>query len=195
MAEVKMPINNTSEPKPDKVDKVVKGDIVKRKQNPSIVGEFVKEEPSYVKDYILGEVILPAIKNLIDDIICNGTHMLLFGEARSRSGSNDRGRYATRGSGTYRRDDDEPRCRPRNRYDDFSDIVMTSRADAVAVLNDMKDYIEDYGAVSVSIFYQLVGEDSQSIDNNWGWSNLDRAYVDSVRGGYIIEFPRARRLD
>ena len=186
--------------KPKKLDKVVKGEIKKKLGTSKILSnEFVKEEPSYVRDYILGEVVLPAVKNLIADIINNGVSMFLFGETRAprRGDARDRGRYYQTDRG-YRRDEyDEPRerrYRNRMRYDDFSHIIMTSRVDAITVLNDMRDYIEDYGSVTVSNLYELVGEDSQGIDNSYGWTNLERAYIRDVRDGYIIEFPKAKYL-
>jgi hypothetical protein len=204
MAKVEMPTITSNEEKenhkPKKLDKVVKGEVKKKLGTSKILSnEFVKEEPSYVRDYILGEVVLPAVKNLIADIINNGVSMFLFGETRAprRGDARDRGRYSQRDR-YYQRDEyDEPRerrYRNRMRYDDFSHIILTSRVDAITVLNDMRDYIEDYGSVTVSNLYELVGEDSQGIDNSYGWTNLDRAYIKDVRDGYIIEFPKAKYL-
>jgi hypothetical protein len=204
MAKVEMPTITSNEEKenhkPKKLDKVIKGEVKKKLGTSKILSnEFVKEEPSYVRDYILGEVVLPAVKNLIADIINNGVSMFLFGETRAprRGDARDRGRYSQRDR-YYQRDEyDEPRERRyRNcmRYDDFSHIILTSRVDAITVLNDMRDYIEDYGSVTVSNLYELVGEDSQGIDNSYGWTNLDRAYIKEVRDGYIIEFPKAKYL-
>ena len=198
MAEVKMP-EMENEKAPEKLEKVVKGEVKKRKASSGLAGEFVKEEPSYVRDYILGEVVLPAVKNLISDMVKNSVDLFLFGQTTGRTSSpnRDRTRYSSYGSRRYDDDfDDRPRRRNRaSRYDDFSDIVMSSRADAITVLNDLKDQIEDYGCATVANFYELVGEDSGHTDTKYGWENLDRAYVDSVRGGYIIEFPRAKYLD
>jgi hypothetical protein len=204
MAKVEMPTITSNEEKenhkPKKLDKVIKGEVKKKLGTSKILSnEFVKEEPSYVRDYILGEVVLPAVKNLIADIINNGVSMFLFGETRAprRGDARDRGRYSQRDR-YYQRDEyDEPRerrYRNRMRYDDFSHIILTSRVDAITVLNDMRDYIEDYGSVTVSNLYELVGEDSQGIDNSYGWTNLDRAYIKEVRDGYIIEFPKAKYL-
>jgi hypothetical protein len=196
MAKVEMPTNENAENnRPVKLNKIVKGNVKKKSTaSKTLTNEFVKEEPSYVRDYILGEVVLPAVKNLVADIINNAVSMFLFGETRGTD-RRDRGRYST----SSRRDTFEDRPRERRyrnnmRYDDFSHIVMESRSDALSVLNDLRDYIEDYGEVQVARFYELVGEDSQGVDNDYGWTNLDRAYVDSVRGGYIIEFPKARFL-
>lgn len=181
---------------PEKLEKVISGEVVKKKKSSLIANEFVKEEPSYVRDYILGEVILPAVKNTIANIVKNATDLFLFGEVSGNSSRNDRTGYSRRSRDD--RDYDMPRDRRRyseRRYDDFSDIVMTSRADATMVLNDLRDQIEDYGYATVANFYELVGEDSGHNDVKYGWESLDRAYVGSVRGGYIIVFPRARYLD
>lgn len=199
MAKVEMEAVNTEKEEskaPEKLEKVISGEVVKKKKSSAIASEFVKEEPSYVRDYILGEIILPAVKNTIADIVKNATDLFLFGEVTGSRSRNDRTGYSRRSRDD--RDYDRPRDRRRyseRRYDDFSDIVMTSRADATMVLNDLRDQIDDYGYATVANFYELVGEDSGHNDVKYGWENLDRAYVESVRGGYIIEFPRARYLD
>lgn len=180
-----------------KLEKVVKGEV-KKKSSSGLKNEFVKEEPSYVKEYILFDVLLPAFKNTLSEIVKNSVDLFLFGEVSGSNGRRSRPDY--RGSARYRDSDrDYDRDRPRRysgaRYDDFSNIVMSSRSDAITVLNDLRDQIEDYGYATVANFYELVGEDSGHNDNKYGWENLDRAYVDSVRGGFIIEFPRAKYLD
>ena len=202
MAKVDIPTVNNEEKdyKPKKLEKVVKGEVKKKSGTGKILSnEFVKEEPSYVRDYILGEVVLPAVKNLIADIINNGVSMFLFGETRApRRGDNrDRGRYSQRDRGYQRDEYDEPRerrYRNRMRYDDFSDYKLETRRDAIEVLDELRGYIDEYGQVEVARFFELIGEDSQGVDNDYGWTSLDHAYIDSVRGGFIIEFPKARYL-
>lgn len=202
MAKVDIPTVNNEEKdyKPKKLEKVVKGEVKKKSGTGKILSnEFVKEEPSYVRDYILGEVVLPAVKNLIADIINNGVSMFLFGETRApRRGDNrDRGRYSQRDRGYQRDEYDEPRerrYRNRMRYDDFSDYKLETRRDAIEVLDELRGYIDEYGQVEVARFFELIGEDSQGVDNDYGWTSLDHAYIDSVRGGFIIEFPKARFL-
>ena len=201
MAKVDIPtVNNEENYKPKKLEKVVKGEVKKKSGTGKILSnEFVKEEPSYVRDYILGEVVLPAVKNLIADIINNGVSMFLFGETRApRRGDNrDRGRYSQRDRGYQRDEYDEPRERRyhnRMRYDDFSDYKLETRRDAIEVLDELRGYIDEYGQVEVARFFELIGEDSQGVDNDYGWTSLDHAYIDSVRGGFIIEFPKARYL-
>lgn len=203
MAKVDIPTVNNEEKenyKPKKLEKVVKGEVKKKSGTGKILSnEFVKEEPSYVRDYILGEVVLPAVKNLIADIINNGVSMFLFGETRAsrRGDTRDRGRYSQRDRGYQRDEYDEPRerrYRNRMRYDDFSDYKLETRRDAIEVLDELRGYIDEYGQVEVARFFELIGEDSQGVDNDYGWVSLDHAYISSVRGGFIIEFPKARYL-
>ena len=202
MAKVDIPTVNNEEKdyKPKKLEKVVKGEVKKKSGTGKILSnEFVKEEPSYVRDYILGEVVLPAVKNLIADIINNGVSMFLFGETRApRRGDNrDRGRYSQRDRGYQRDEYDEPRerrYRNRMRYDDFSDYKLETRRDAIEVLDELRGYIDEYGQVEVARFFELIGEDSQGVDNDYGWTSLDSAYIRERRDGVIIEFPKARFL-
>ena len=202
MAKVDIPTVNNEEKdyKPKKLEKVVKGEVKKKSGTGKILSnEFVKEEPSYVRDYILGEVVLPAVKNLIADIINNGVSMFLFGETRApRRGDNrDRGRYSQRDRGYQRDEYDEPRerrYRNRMRYDDFSDYKLETRRDAIEVLDELRGYIDEYGQVEVARFFELIGEDSQGVDNDYGWTSLDHAYIRERRDGVIIEFPKARFL-
>lgn len=202
MAKVDIPTVNNEEKdyKPKKLEKVVKGEVKKKSGTGKIISnEFVKEEPSYVRDYILGEVVLPAVKNLIADIINNGVSMFLFGETRApRRGDNrDRGRYYQRDRGYQRDEYDEPRERRyRNcmRYDDFSDYKLETRRDAIEVLDELRGYIDEYGQVEVARFFELIGEDSQGVDNDFGWTSLDSAYIRERRDGVVIEFPKARFL-
>jgi hypothetical protein len=77
-------------------------------------------------------------------------------------------------------------------------VIFETRAAAVDVLQKMKDSIDDFGKVTVSDFYWFAGKvPSDEYDNNesYGWDNLDCAYVEIVRDGFIIEFPKARYLD
>ena len=72
-----------------KLDKIVNGTVkVKKKSELTKFAEiFLPEDISNIKNYILMDVLVPAIKNTIEDIITNGTRMLLRGEIGVRKGS------------------------------------------------------------------------------------------------------------
>ena len=61
----------------------------KKSEAKKLVGAFVQEDVTSVKDYIINDVLIPAAKKAITDIITNGIEMLLYGETRSKSKSRD----------------------------------------------------------------------------------------------------------
>ena len=90
-----------------RVEKVVKGSTRTKKKSElsKIKDTFISEDAANVKSYIIGDVLIPAAKKAISDIVSNGIDMILYG---GKSPNRDR-----RGSSNYisyrdysRRDDD-----------------------------------------------------------------------------------------
>ena len=50
--------------------------------------KFFEDDVSNVKTYILWDIIIPAIKNVISDIVGNSVDMMLYGRTRNRSAKN-----------------------------------------------------------------------------------------------------------
>lgn len=178
---------------PKVVKRVIKGGIVERKK-PLLMRAFGENTRS-VGNYILWDVLIPALKNTITDMVNNGIEMLMFGEPRGNI-RRDRGRSYVSYSGFYKdRDREERRIdRTRNRHR-FSEVVLESRADAEEVLSNLVDLVEDYGIATVADFYDLVGLSGEWADNKFGWDNLSRASVKRVREGYILEMPKPFPID
>mgnify|MGYP004450855969 CR=1 FL=1 len=67
-----------------KVEKVVSGKTSTKKKSGmrKLSDTFLSEDVSNVKSYIFSEVLLPAAKKLVSDIVTNGIDMLLYGEIR-----------------------------------------------------------------------------------------------------------------
>lgn len=184
-----------------KVEKVTNG-TVKTKKKSEIhkwTDIFLAEDVTNVRNYIIDDVLLPAAKKAISDIVTNGIDMLLYGETRSRTkekGSrvsyskyyDDRDRYD-------RRDRDRDRGRRvRNGYD-YDDIILETRGEAEDVLDRMDDLIDTYGIVSVADLYDLVGIQGNYTDNKYGWTNLRNADIQRLRDGYLLKLPKALPLD
>lgn len=181
-----------------KVDKVVKGKVKTKKKNniTKFADVFISEDISSVKDYIFGEVLIPAMKKALSDIVTNGIDMILYGE----SGSNKKKSPGSRVSYTNyydRRDRDYDRYRYRETRTGYSydDITLESRGEAEDVLSRMDELIDNYGIVSVADLYDLVGITGSYTDNKYGWTNIRNAQVVRVRDGYKIKLPRAIPLD
>ena len=78
-----------------------------------------------------------------------------------------------------------------------SKMKFKSRGDAERILTKMEDIIYKNRFVSLLDFYDLTGQPTRSTDDNYGWTNLDRAKVERLRSdnGYIIRFPSPMPLD
>ena len=177
-----------------KVEKVVTGTVKTKKKGGlhKFTDVFISEDAGNVKSYIFMDVLVPAIKKAISDIVTNGIEMMLYGESGRKKSSNA-SRISYR---DYYKDDRQPRERglARSNYD-FDDIILDNRGEAEDVLICMNDIIENYGLVSVADFYDLVGVTGNYTDNKYGWSDIRSANVVRVYDGYMIKLPRALPLN
>lgn len=187
-----------------KVEKVTSGKVKTKKKSEihKWTDIFLAEDITNVKTYIIDEVLLPAAKKAVSDIVTNGIDMLLYGETRSKDkgkGSrvsyskyyDDRDRYDSR---SRDRDRDAGRRRVRNGYD-YEDVILETRGEAEDVLDRMDDLIDNYGIVSVGDLYDLVGIQGNYTDNKYGWTNLRNAEVQRIRDGYLLKLPKALPLN
>lgn len=78
-------------------------------------------------------------------------------------------------------------------YDDMrsSSIVFDSRETAYGVLDRMDELLERYGRVSAADLFEIAGLSCQYMDNEYGWTDLNSAYVEIFPHGYVIQLPRA----
>lgn len=185
-----------------RAEKVVNGQVkIKKNEVRKFTDIFVVEDVNVVKDFVLHDLIIPYTKNLIGDIFHNTVDMMLYGRnsgGRSRTTRrSDIGHVSYRDYYDDRRDDrrETGRSTYNSRFS-YDDIKFEYRTDAEAVLEQMKDIIDTYDLVRVLDLYDLAGAGpAPHTANNYGWTNLSRAYVDRVRDGYIIKLPKAVALD
>ena len=173
-----------------KVEKVVTGKIHRKKKSDAkkFAEVFISDDIHNVKSFVLMDVIVPTIKKTIDEIITNGTRMILYGDkVKSKGGS----KVSYRDAGASNRDRYSSR---RNRYD-LDEIVLDSRGEAEEVLNTMFDLLEEYDVVTVSDYFELLGEDTSFVDEKYGWASLRSAEVVRVRNGYVIRLPKPMPID
>ena len=179
-----------------KITPVVKGKATKKKQSVArkFTDTFVSEDVHNVKSYVIMDVLIPAAKKAISDIVTNGIDMILYGETgrtkkRSSSGYISYNKYSEKDRTYDRRDD-------RTRYGySYDDIVLETRSEAMEVLERMDEIIDTYGHVTVADMYDLVDVSSNYTDNKYGWTNLRDAEPVRVRDGYIIKLPKAKPIN
>lgn len=184
-----------------KLEKVISGTAKSKKKSEirKFTDVFVSEDMESVKSYIFMDVLVPAVKKAISDIVTNGIDMLLYGEAgRNKSTSN-----STASRVSYRsyydsqngnRRDSRPARRPRIGYD-YDDVIVDNRGEAEEVMTRMDELMETYGLVSVADFYDLVGITGNYTDNKYGWTDIRNASIVRTRDGYMIKMPKALPLD
>lgn len=176
-------------------EKVIKGSA---KIHQKTTGEKLKETlfgegVDNVGDYVIFDVIVPTLKEMVVNSVSDGINMLLFGETkRGRSSSrNSRSGYVQYESYSRNRDRDSGR---RAQFD-FSDIEFETRADAIDVLDAIEDTISMYDVASVSDLYEFAGITPRPTDNNYGWTSVNTAEILMKRNGnYILSMPRPKPL-
>lgn len=180
------------------VQKVVKGKahIKKKSATQSAIDNFIAEDLTNIKTYLVSDVIIPTIKNTIWDAFTNTLDMILFkGEGRSRRNGSSRAPYISYNKvsdrGRDNRSSNEPR---RNRYN-FDSIGFDSKSDAEEVLRQMDALLDEYKLVTVADLYDLVGETGEYTDQKYGWTNLRNAHTVRVRDGYVLDLPKPLPID
>ena len=188
--------------------KVIEGPIVRKKKS---VGRKFKEtfiggSASTVGEYILYDILIPAIKDTLADITTQGVERILFAEVSSssrRTARRGRDNYTNYTNYTRRSDHksapfdtrkSETRRRPSTKYE-FEDIIIPSRAEAEKVIDRLFDIIQKYDAVSVADLYELLGVSGNYMDNKWGWYDINaRDLVVRVSQGYLLNLPSPEPL-
>lgn len=170
---------------------VVKGKVTTQKKSGGrkFFSNFISEDIASVKDYVLSDVILPAIKDTVADTITNSINLFLYGETRGRSSrSGSRGSSYTNYSGiSNNRQQKVVRGR---RGLDIDDIILESRGEAEDVLDGLMDVLDNYRIVTVADLYDLIGLQADYTSNKYGWTRLSTARVRPVPQGYLLDLPR-----
>ena len=182
-----------------KVEKVISGTAKVRKKTGArkVADVFISEDAGNVGSYIVMDVVVPAIKDVLSNVVKDSIDMILFGGTRR---GNERKKtnsgYVSYNRFSDRRDDRhyESRTTIASRYN-FDDIIIESKAEADEVLNTMEDILDTYGMVSVADLCDLVGISCEHTDNKYGWTSLRSAKVVRLRGNeYMLDLPRVVSL-
>ena len=176
-----------------RVEKVVRGKVKTQKNNKRKLADlFISEDAGNVKNYIFLDVIIPAVKKAIYDLVVGALDMSLYG-GRGGSGKRstaDRVSYRDYNSVSRRDTRSYESARTTSGYS-YDDIVLETRGEAKAVLSRMDEIMEEYEIVRVADLYDLVGITGEHTDNKYGWTNIRNAKIVRVRDGWKIEMPRA----
>lgn len=185
-----------------KIEKVAQGKVRKKSFGKKFKDGMLGDDAAEVKEFLLWDVFVPALKDTIVDLIKKGADAIFYGGSTApahvkRTSNGSRASYAGYYDRQRERREREARVGRYNRRaaNDFDDVIFENRLDAEHVLSNLIDLTMQYGMASVADFYELAGIDSQFTDNKYGWPELEDARVIRVRGGYILEMPRPEPID
>ena len=188
--------------KPERQEKVITGDVVKRKKKfphrfrDSIISGARSEA---IGEFIYEGIIVPNMKKTlvnISDMIFDGFKQILeravYGDSRpvTRFGDNyPRTNYSTTTRVRTHIGPDYATVAQSRARRQIEEIVLTTRAEADDVLKRLDILINEYGIASVQDLYDLLGIPASPIDRRWGWDNFRDADVRLVREGYLLILP------
>lgn len=178
-----------------KIEPIVTGKIKKKSEARRFADSFLSEDISSVRQYVISDVLIPAIKKAISDIVTEGIDILLYGESGRSKKSSATSKVSY--SKFYDKDDRRGPQPVRSAVFDYDTISFNSRGDAEAVISALEDIIDRYGVASVGDFYDLAQVSTTNYSaNKYGWTDIRTAEPVRCRdGGYIIKMPRAMPID
>lgn len=190
-------VRSSSVDEKKRAEKVVKGSVKTKPKGAAhkFADVFLAEDVSNVKSFIFMDVMIPAAKKLIMDIVTNGLGMLLGGGGERRSSSTNASYVSYRDYSSHK---DESRFgsseRGRIGYS-YNDIIFETRTDAEEVLLRLEESLDRYHIVTVLDLYDFAGLPSTHTDKKYGWVSLRNADICRVQGGYMLRLPKARPID
>ena len=198
--------------KPNSQNKVVNAKVKHRTSMKKLFRQaFIPEDVADARDYILADLVMPAIKNGIFDTVLNiidywrgggGQYRKPTGGNVSRFNGNNQTQY-NRFAPRFTQGPTEPIQNQRYSYDDIviEDYAPAdggsakAKADAEGVLVCMQNTIDQYAVVRVSDLFEFVGLTGTPNDYNYGWTNISSAYTRRVSGGWLLVLPKAMPID
>ena len=178
-----------------KVERVANGDVQRKKRSSlkELTDGFIQEEVATVRSSLWNDVLIPAAKKTIYDMITSGLEMFFYGgtgvpkrnkmdRASWRDGWHDSGTKSVE--------------RVKSDYGySFDDVIFQNRGDAERVLEVLFEIIDQYKAVSVADLYSAAGVTGNYTDQNYGWEDIRGAKIVRFSDGYLLKMPKPMPLN
>lgn len=163
-----------------------------------------------ISEYLMETVIIPKFQDILLDTINKGGEYLVYGETKaSRLSTNRRssiyysgiGREADRKLDRIERygtlETREIGDSGNKNYDTdyYSDLVFRDRRQAEEILSRMYEDLQDYECCTILSLKSMMGHHTTHTDEKYGWEDLTGSRIKKVRGGWLLELPRAKHLD
>lgn len=147
------------------------------------------------------DILIPSAQKAIYELITNGTHMMIYGNTPSKPknsiipGAKIAYQNFYNGGNKTSNTTGSKILNPAT-YSDYDKFAFNCKEDAEMVLDIMNEAIETYGKVSILDMYDMVGVTSDHASDNYGWTNLSKAYSErTIEGKYILRLPKVEPLN
>lgn len=188
--------------------KVVNGKVVlKEDKKRKFMDVFSLSDLSKVRDSVIFDVLIPAAKKMLVDMVENGIYMFIYGDSRRPTPPGSSVVPATkigytnyaRPIGSYSDSYNAPQMArmPRSVHS-YDQVVFETRSDAMSVLDVLDNIAGEYNIVRVADLYDAAGITKFDYTaNNFGWreSDISSAKIERVREGYIINLPKPLNIN
>lgn len=203
------PADKPQAEKREPLEKIVTSGVTQRKKplTKRFLETFVGGDAKGTLFYVMGEILVPAAKDMVAEAVTQGFERMIFGESRSGGRRSSMGSSYSRPHTNYNRmgpgrgmsrEREDPRelSRRARATHEFDEIILDTRAEAELVIDRLGELIEQYDVATVAALYELVGITSQHTDGKWGWDSMRDARVERLRGGgYLLDLPKTMPVD
>lgn len=191
-----------------RVERIVTSPVTRRKKGfgRRMVESFVGGEPRSVGSFVMLDVLLPAMRDMIADGFTQMIEGVVYGESRSvgrrtgsrfSSGAMGRTNYHRMSTSRFdnRPDPRAPAMSQRGRaMHDFEDLVFPRLVEAQEILDRLFGIIQEFEFATIRDLYEMVGEKASHTDEKYGWSDISTARIERIREGYVLNLPRPEIL-
>lgn len=206
-----MDYQSNSKKSKEKAAKTAEGEVEKKEVKRIVSGEVTKrktplgrrftsmfsggDDAQSVGQYILLDVVIPAIKSMIYDSFTQGLERSLFGTSSAKSrGSHGNGKHTSYNKMYPGRNFETDGGRTLSKKDralhNFGDIIIGTRSEAEEVMDHLQFLIDEYDVATLNDLYDLVGITGDPVDEKWGWTTLSDCGVRRIRDGYLLDLTK-----
>ena len=185
---------------------VIAGTATERKEplRKKFLSAYAGDSAQSVGQYLIMDVVVPATKNLIVDLVSQGINRLMYGSVMPGRTNSFNGSMGSRvsygkmfngGGNASQQQAPQQRMSPQARANhNFGEIILQTRSDGEIVLDELRALIDQYGSAKVVDLYRAVNVPTDFTDQKFGWTNLARAQVIQIREGYLLDMPKPEVL-
>lgn len=155
------------------------------------------------RDYIITDVVVPGILDLLYDGATRGLGKLIYGNGAAKkkvkgiSGTDYSGIRRLSDGEAWRRSSVEDRRKETaiSAIYDYNELELETKADAEVLLDCMIEYIDSHDIISVADMYSMANYNSGNYtDNYWGWDSLAGSHIKRTDNGWTLVLPRVKPL-